>query len=145
MLTPHIERMQCISFKTSHDCVLLDLMCFDEPWNRDEFIAQLNKPRTFGRVVVGVDGVSVLGYIVYAIPGTVMEIVRMAVHPVHQGKGVGLAMINRVLDRVEYGKSYMVTATVPESAIGMQCCLRKAGFYGELAADGSGIVFSRQS
>lgn len=145
MLTPYIERMQCISFKTSHDCVLIDLMCFDDPWTRDEFVAQLNHPRTFGRVVVGADGITVLGYIVYAIPGTEMEIVRMAVHPAHQGKGVGSAMVRRVLDRLEYGRSYTATAVVPEAAIGMQCCLRKAGFYGELSCDSGSIVFSRRS
>jgi len=145
MLTPYIERMQCISFKTSHDCVLIDLMCFDEPWTRDEFISQLNSPRTFGRVVVGVDGVTVLGYIVYAIPGTMLEIVRMAMHPAHQGKGIGLTMVQRVLDRLEYGRSYTATAIVPESAVNMQCCLRKAGFYGELTPGSNTVVFSRQS
>lgn len=145
MLTPYIERMQCISFKTSHDCVLIDLMCFDEPWTREEFIAQLNRPRTFGRVVVGLDGVTVLGYIVYAIPGSVLEIVRMAVHPAHQGKGIGSAMVRRVLDKLEVTRSCTAIAVVPESAVNMQCCLRKAGFYGELASDGSSILFSRQS
>lgn len=145
MPTPYIERMQCISLKTSHDCVLIDLMCFDEPWTRDDFIAQLNRPRTFGRAVVGVDGVTVLGYIVYAIHGSELELLRMAVHPVHQGKGIGSAMVRRVLDKLALARSFTATAVVPEGAVSMQCCLRKAGFYGELAAGGSGIVFTYKS
>jgi len=130
MLTPYVDRMQCISFKTSHDCVLIDLMCFDNPWNRDEFIAQLNRPRTFGRVVVGTDGVTVLGYIVYAIPGKVLQVLRMAVHPSHQWSGVGTAMLRRVMEKWNLGAVDTVVE-VPGTAVAMQRMLSKCGFYGE--------------
>ena len=145
MLTPYIERMQCISLKTTHDCVLIDLMCFDEPWTRNDFAEHLIRPYEFGRVVVGADGVTVLGYIVYAKQGGTITIVRMAVAPVHQDKGVGASMLRLVLERTCRDGYCEVRAAVPEAAIGMQCCLRKSGFYGELATDGRCIVFSRRS
>ena len=130
MLTPYVDRMQCISFKTSQDCVLIDLMCFDNPWKRDEFIAQLNRPRTFGRVVVGTDGVTVLGYIVYAIPGKVLQVLRMAVHPKYQWSGVGTAMLRRVMEK-SCLKAVDTVVEVPGTAVNMQRLLSKCGFYGE--------------
>jgi ribosomal protein S18 acetylase RimI-like enzyme len=76
----------------------VDHLAFDEFWRLDDLAfdeARRATPRA--RVRVAIDGPAVLGYAITGRAGHLGYLQRLAVHPHHQGRGIGLTLVTDAL------------------------------------------------
>ncbi len=90
--------------RDTDDVILIDRLSFpfSEHWNEKQIIAHLKHRNWIGTVheeMIG-NSLDVTGYAIYSLHTQFIRIQRMAVHPEHRCRGVGLAMIERIKDKI---------------------------------------------
>lgn len=106
---------------------------FEEPWDAATFKAWLSERNTIGWVAEGHNG-KIIGYMVYRLYSTSMEILNIAVHPQHRGLGVGSAFLKKLQRKLikpasrEMRERNRLRATVVEVDMGSLLFFKANGF-----------------
>lgn len=115
------------------EVLAIDRQSWIEPWDDLRFNDQLRHPKIVGQVVqpaVWTYGEPpIVGYMVYQFSRDRIRLVRLAVHPSHRRKGIGRAMIEKLLTKCRpKGESPRVLQiVVPEDDLPTQLWLRACG------------------
>jgi GNAT superfamily N-acetyltransferase len=107
----------------------IDNRCAAEPWSRDELINVLGKRNAVGMVAESKDGV--VGFMVYSLSKTSLELLRFAVDPDYERRGVGSAMVDTLLSKIGKAgsKRQKLEVWVPEESLSTQLFFRANSFW----------------
>ena len=103
--------------------------CFEFPWSEEEFIRCLRQRNCIGMVAKLPDE-QIIGYMVYLLEPKRLDVLSLAVDPAFQRRGVGRAMIEKLMGKLSEQRRNRLTVMVRESnlnaqlfcrAVGMQC------------------------
>jgi ribosomal-protein-alanine N-acetyltransferase len=109
--------------------VAIDRACFGESaWGRSTFEAFLDEIGHYGLVAAPRD--KIVAYLLYGIdpPRSRGAILRLAVRPRQQRRGIGTALVRRLLDRMEDISIGTVAAIAPDSWLAYHLFLQASGF-----------------
>ncbi|WP_417459059.1 GNAT family N-acetyltransferase [Kordiimonas sp.] len=121
------------------DAVLeIDEMSFVECWSEADLVTTCRRNNTIGMVAEHED--RVVGFIIYELHRGKLNIVRTAVHPDFSSMGVGLAMVQRLINNKLHPKRRdKIEAFVHETNVTAQVFFRALGFASEaIRGDGNG-------
>ena len=109
---PASERLvlETMSLADVGDVAALERRVFPDPWSPDSFLAEVERRPDVGWPVVVRDGPDVVGYAVVWFIVDEIHIGNIAVHPDHQGEGIGRWLMERILE--EGRRRSMVFATL---------------------------------
>jgi ribosomal-protein-alanine N-acetyltransferase len=134
MKTSINESIRWLIRRDMDDVMQIDDVGYVEPWSESKFISTLRKKTVIG--VVATNGFNrTIGFCLYELQKTQIEILRMAVSPQWRRKGVASAMIDRLKDKVANQKRCGVACEVDGHSIFSQLCFRDNGFTGHAIAD----------
>ena len=131
-----ISLRYCLDYEL-RDLIRIERLCFAEPWTRREFQPFIERSRVL--VAECNATLDILGFAAYEVSRGEVRIVNMAVEPVAQRRGVGLALVNRLKDKLCPWKRRVLTALVPETNLAAHLFLRSCGFRGSV--DPNGYLF----
>ncbi|MGQ0777385.1 MAG: ribosomal protein S18-alanine N-acetyltransferase [Pseudonocardiales bacterium] len=105
-------------------CAELERVLFagDDPWNANAFLRALAAGHHY---VAAREGDSLIGYAGLACIGVEAEIHTLAVDPVHQGRGIGRALLRALLRHAAGATVFLEVRTDNEAAIALY---RSEGF-----------------
>lgn len=99
---------------------------FDDPWSPSDFFAVLKCRTTIG--VVAESREEVVGYAIYDLLQTRLELINMGVVRELRRTGIGRKIIWRLTDRL-HGRRSLIRARVSEFNLGAQLFFRQCGFH----------------
>lgn len=125
----HIERMRSINFRLSHDCARIEAACGGDAWDREQIIDYLRQPNAFGKAAMNESGDVMLGYMLYRVVGSEINLNRILVRPESRRQGVGSAMLQRLQERVGVDGIRSVSCLIDNAShSGLDTCLITKGF-----------------
>ena len=134
MKTSINESIRWLIRRDMDDVIKIDDVGYVEPWSESKFISTLRKKTVIG--VVATNGFNrTIGFCIYELQKTQIEILRMAVSPQWRRNGVASAMIDRLKDKVATQKRCGIVCEVDGHSIFSQLCFRDNGFTGHAMAD----------
>lgn len=94
--------MNGISFSTLKDCYLgpvyeIEQLCFKDPWSLQSFLKELSNPMAY--YVVAIIGERVVAYGGFWHIVDEGHITNIAVHPDFRQKGIGKALLDKMIER----------------------------------------------
>lgn len=104
----------------------IEAASFDEPWGEIDLIRVLRSRSTIG-VVAELDG-SVEGFAVYDLLPKMIRLVNFAVCPTIRRRGIGSAMLSKLVAKLTPGRRSRLEATVRETNLGAQKFFASQGF-----------------
>lgn len=109
------------------DVVLsIERVSFEFPWTEEDLIRTIRKRDCIGMVCE--IGDQVLGYMIYALDKSKMELINFAVHPNYRRKGVGSAMLERLIAKLSYQRRNRIEMRVMETNMPALLFFRSNGF-----------------
>lgn len=104
----------------------IENVSFEFPWTEEEFIRVLRQRDCIGMVCqIGDD---VLGYMIYKLCKSKLELINFAVHPNYRRKGVGSAMVERLIAKLSYQRRNRIELLVMETNMPALMFFRSNGF-----------------
>ena len=109
---PTTERLvlETMTLADVTDVAAMERRVFPDPWSPDSFLAEVERRPDVGWPVVVRDASTVVGYAVVWFIVDEIHIGNIAVHPDHQGEGIGRWLMERILE--EGKRRSMVFATL---------------------------------
>lgn len=104
----------------------IENLCFEFPWNWEDFRKTLRCNNTIG-MVTELDE-TVIGYMVYELHPNRLHLMNLAVHPDFQRQGVGKAMIDWLKSKLNHERRNRITLHVRETNLSAQLFFRDMGF-----------------
>ncbi len=121
---------------------------FSEPWTEEDFLSharQRNEIQMVAELKLGEhEEPSILGYYGYSLQKTRIHIINFAVHPEYRRRGVGAAMVQKLLNKLCPGRRNRLTLDIGErntsahlffKAMGFEAVAVKRGFFPETGED----------
>ena len=99
---------------------------FDFPWSDDDFIRCLRQRNCIG-MVAEVDD-RVVGYMIYELHKIRLHVINFAVDPTYRNKDVGTKMIQKLIDKLSYGRRTRIMLEIQDSNLGGQMFFATNGF-----------------
>ena len=112
------------------EVLAIDSLSHQAAWGEDEMLLRLRRRDCIG-MIVEVGGF-VAGFTVYTLHKDMLRVVRMAVDPAKRNRGVGLAMVEKLIEKLSLQRRATIIIEVDESNLTALCWLKRRGF----AADG---------
>jgi ribosomal-protein-alanine N-acetyltransferase len=106
--------------------VAIEKDVFDYPWSQQEFLIALRQRNCIGMVAERND--EVVGYMVYELHKTRIELLNFAVRPRSQRLGVGSALIEKLKSKLAYERRNKISLELRERNLDGQLFLRQVGF-----------------
>ncbi|WP_417744787.1 ribosomal protein S18-alanine N-acetyltransferase [Rosistilla oblonga] len=100
---------------------------FENPWGESDFKRAMDK-RNHVCMVAKDDQGNVVGYMVYHLLSTGINLLVMAVDARHQGRGIGRAMVDKLKSKLTPNQRKRIVLDVRESNLGGQLFFRSMGF-----------------
>ena len=139
-MRPHPEvQIRWLIRRDMPSVLKIEADCFDQPWADEDFLTYLKQRNCIGMIAELEH--EIVGFMVYMLHKSRLEIVNFAVAPESQRSGVGAAMIERLTDKLSQQRRNELLANVCETNEAMIGLLRSCGFkavgvsrgqYGEL-------------
>lgn len=104
----------------------IERQCFAHPWGDEEFLCCLRQRNCIGMAVEA--GHDVIGFMIYELHKSRLHVLKLAVHPGHQRSGVGVAMVQRLVDKLSQQRRNEIVIEVRESNLDGQLFFRAHGF-----------------
>lgn len=95
----------------------IDYRCFPQPWHEEDFIKFLRQRNNIGMVADYAD--KVVGWMVYSLNKTNLDLARLAVHPGYQRRNIGSALIHKLKSKLHNHRQKLIT-TVRETNLPAQ-------------------------
>lgn len=127
---------------------------FEFPWSESDFCRVMRR-RDVTSLACEV-GEDLVGYMIYAVTKSKLQLLNFAVHPNHRRRGVGTSMVQRLIAKLSPHRINRIELLVIETSMGALSFFRSVGFvatrlirspYEETNADGIAMryVVARQS
>lgn len=113
----------------------------DLGWGEKDFLDCLANRNVVG--LVAEHGITVVGFMVYALSKSRIDLLNFVVHPEWRRFGVGQQMMAKMVGKLHDSCRTKLVIRVPEGNLGMQLFLRSIGFRAE-KIDGDSYVFVRR-
>jgi ribosomal-protein-alanine N-acetyltransferase len=108
----------------------IDRKCFSDRWSEEEFLVALRGRNcigtVFGERIFGDDEIK--GFMVYELHKHNLHVLRFAVDPDWQRRGLATAAMERLVAKMDVQKRTYITADVHEANLGAQLLLASCGF-----------------
>jgi ribosomal-protein-alanine N-acetyltransferase len=98
----------------------------DAPWCEEEFLRVLRQRNCIG--MVAEHGERVVGFMIYELHKSRLQVLNFAVHPEVRRQGVGRQMVAKLLGKLSSHRRTRINLMVRESALGSQLFYRSQGF-----------------
>jgi ribosomal-protein-alanine N-acetyltransferase len=99
---------------------------FDYPWTEEDFLRVLRQRNMIG--MVAERGERVVGFMIYILEKKKLHVSNFAVHPDWRRKGVGQAMVERLVSKLSSHRRTRITLHTSEQNLGDQKFFRAMGF-----------------
>lgn len=99
----------------------------DLAWCRQDFIELLRK-KSIIAMVAELPGEKVVGFMVYELLNTRINLLRVGVTPEHRRKGIGTELIAKLTGKLSHNKRRKIAVEVRETNLPFQLFLRSLGF-----------------
>jgi ribosomal-protein-alanine N-acetyltransferase len=103
----------------------IEAASYEQPWTEELFLAELKRRDCIGMVAEHDD--RIVGFMVYELHKSGIEVLNLAVHPECRGYGVGRRMINKLMGKLSQGRRVLLGLFVRESNLGACRFLRAIG------------------
>jgi ribosomal-protein-alanine N-acetyltransferase len=108
------------------DVLEIERLCFEFPAIEQDFIQQLRQRNCIGMVVEAKD--VILGFMIYELHRDKLELLDFAVLPAAQGKGVGTAMINKLVNKLDPNRRRRVCLNIRDTNLDAHLWFARRGF-----------------
>lgn len=95
-------------------------------WTEEEFIQCLRNRNVIG-MVAEIDD-TVVGYMIYELHKNRLHILNFAVDAAYRRQGVGMAMVDKLVDKLSHDRRNRLLLEVRETNLAAQLFFKKAGF-----------------
>lgn len=100
---------------------------FEHPWCEEDFLNCMRQRNCIGMVAED-DRDMIVGFVVYDLLKDQLRILNMAVDPNYLRRGVGTAIINRLIAKLSQQRRTQIVLDIRETNIGMQKFLSSLSF-----------------
>jgi len=100
--------------------------CYPFPWTRDDFIQNLRRRNCIGMVAEHDE--HVVGFMIYDLKRSGLELLNFAVHPNIRRCGVGEQMVEQMVEKLNPERRTSIVVTVSEYNLDAQLFFRDMGF-----------------
>ena len=121
-LKPHIR--WCVR-RDMAEVLETEQLCFQFPWREDQFISVLRRRNCIG--MVAAVGTQVAGHMLYEIGRTGIHLLNFAVHPSCQRRGIGRAMLEKLIGKLSTQQRCRLVMEVRETNLDAQLFFRAMG------------------
>lgn len=104
----------------------IERLCFEFPWSEEDFIRCLRQKFCIG-MVAELHG-HIVGFMVYEIHRTRIHLLNLAVMPAFQRRGVGAAMIAKLVQKLSPKRRTRIITETRESNLDAQLFFKALGF-----------------
>lgn len=104
----------------------IEMQCFPLPWSEEEFIRCLRNRNAIGMVAKAEE--RVVGFMVYELHRNLLHILNFAVRPSFQRRGVGTAMVNKLIGKLSSERRNRLMLEICETNLNAQLFFRAKGF-----------------
>ena len=104
---------------------------FKDPWVEADFIKALRQRNIIGIVVEGEDQ-QIVGFAIYELHKTFLEIINLAVHREHRRSGVGRQIVDKLKSKLSANRRASIIAHVSEDNLNGQLFFKAAGFSAQM-------------
>ena len=108
------------------DVLNIEHACFKYPWTEEEFLHCLRQRNCVG--MVAELNQQVVGFMVYELHRTRLNLLSFAVAPKYQRRGIGTAMVLKLQDKLTQQRRAQITLEVRETNLPAQLFFRSHGF-----------------
>ena len=99
---------------------------FEFPWSEDEFVRCLRQRNCVGMVAEYRE--RVVGFMIYELHRSRLNVLKFAVHPDFRRRGVGSQMVGRLVNKLIKQRRTCILLQVRETNLDAQLFFRSAGF-----------------
>lgn len=104
----------------------IEASSFGTPWTEDDFLRCLKQRNCIGMVAETAD--RVLGFMVYELHKSRINIANFAVHPAFRRQSIGRQMIAKLEGKLSFNRRNAMTVTVNESNLDALLFFKRLGF-----------------
>lgn len=98
----------------------------DAPWCEEEFLRVLRQRNCIG--MVAEHGERVVGFMIYELHKSRLQVLNFAVNPELRRHGVGRQMVTKLLGKLSSHRRTRITLMVRETSLGAQLFFQRQGF-----------------
>lgn len=120
-------KIRWLIHRDRQDVVAIESFSFANPWSDDDFSLALRQSKCIGLVAEHKD--DVIGFVIYELEKHALRIINLAVSPAYRKRGVGSALVQRLIDKLSIQKRKFVEINVRESDLRVQKFLQSKGFW----------------
>jgi ribosomal-protein-alanine N-acetyltransferase len=108
------------------EILAIESQCFEFPWSEGEFIDCLRQRNCIGMVAEHND--RVVGFMIYELNKTRIQVLNFAVAADHRRHGVGTQMMDKLIGKLSSQRRSRITLEVRETNLPAQIFFRACGF-----------------
>jgi ribosomal-protein-alanine N-acetyltransferase len=104
----------------------IENLCFEFSWTEEDFIRCLRQRNCIGMVAEHEE--RVVGFMIYELHKNRLHILNFAVHPDARRRGVGLAMVRKLIGKLSPQRRNRILLEIRETNLDAQLFFREVGF-----------------
>ena len=104
----------------------IEKQSFEFPWSEEDFIRCLRQRNCIGMVAEYDE--RVVGSMIYELHKTRLHILNFSVHDDHRRRGVGKAMVDKLISKLSFQRRNRILLEIRETNLAAQLFFRDAGF-----------------
>jgi len=108
------------------DVLTIERQSYPNPWQEEDFICCLRQRNCIGMVAELEE--RVVGFMLYELHKKRLHVLNFAVNPDFRLRGVGLAMMDKLITRLSYQRRNRITLKVRETNLSAQLFFSRMGF-----------------
>ena len=147
-----LDRVQSIGYKIGihlDPIIEIENRSFPSPWSQSAFIQEIENP--ISHIWALMEDKRLVGYICFWLFDREIQLINIAVHPEHRGKGLGLLLMTRMIETgLSKGSQYIwlevrisnLSAKHLYHRLGFEEIGRRRGYYRETKEDAIVMVLS---
>jgi len=110
-----------------HKVLVIERQSFEQPWEETDFLKCLLQRNCIGMVAEYNE--EVVGYMLYELKKTHLDLFNFAVCPRFRFQGVGRTMIDKIASKLSPGRRHHITTTVRETNLDAQLFFKACNFF----------------